>query len=128
QILDLARLESQIAQEVDRVVQPARDAVPGRKRILPKRKVKHRLGVGHAELPIPVGHRELIQVGQQGERVLVERARGARGHAGSVRETGRGARAWRTEGSHAPVIPRRLRRRGISDITGLSYTFSLARI
>jgi len=72
-------VEAQGGQIVDRVVQAAGEAVAAVEGVLAERKVKHRLAFRPAELPVAVGHGELVEVGQECERVAVDAAEGAHG-------------------------------------------------
>ena len=59
---------SESSEVVDGKSQAGRDRVTARKRVLAKEQMKDRLLFVAARLPVPVGHGELIQVGQQGQR------------------------------------------------------------
>ena len=65
-------LEAQVAEEVQHVGQPRRHRVPASEGIGAKEEMKGRLFLLSAELPVPVGHGELIEVGQQRQRVPVD--------------------------------------------------------
>ena len=64
QIGHVPGVEPEVGQEVERIAQAARDAEPALKRVLTKEEMKDGFLVRDLRLPIPVRHRELIQVGQ----------------------------------------------------------------
>src|SRR5437762_4844763 len=53
-------------------MQPARDRISPAEGIFPEDDMKHRLALAHADLPIAVSHRELIQIRQKRQRGFVE--------------------------------------------------------
>jgi hypothetical protein len=72
EVLHVRVVEPERPEVVDDGVQPAGDREAAAERVLAERQVKHGLARADAKLPVAVRHRELIQVGQQGEGLAVE--------------------------------------------------------
>ena len=84
EIGEVVRLEAQRLDQVDRVLQPASEREPSSERIAAEGHVERRLQLLHAGLPVRVGHGELVQIGEQGERRPVQLGRKAHGHTLSL--------------------------------------------
>src|SRR5262249_5652723 len=72
QVLQIVLRKPQVPDEVDHPAQATGDGKPAAKRMPAESHVEDRLALGHAQLPITVGHRELVQVREQSQRFVVE--------------------------------------------------------
>ncbi len=70
--VDVSLLEADGAEVVDGFVESGGDGVAASEGILAEEEVEHGFALAEPGLPVPVGHGELVQVGEQGERVAVE--------------------------------------------------------
>ncbi len=73
------RRETELPAVVDHAGQSAGNAEAARKRMLAERELKDGFVGQPARLPVAIGHGELIEVGQQGERLAVEGERSGHG-------------------------------------------------
>ena len=75
QIRQIVAAELEAVEVVERRGQSAGHAEAAFERLLAKDQVKHGLAIRAARLPIAVGHGQLVQVREQGERLAVLRKR-----------------------------------------------------
>ena len=73
QVRHVRDAKARILKVLDRRGQPCGDRVAAVKRAMPKGQMKDRFPVRRAGLPVAIGHRQLVQVGQQGQRGTVDR-------------------------------------------------------
>ncbi len=67
QVLQLVRFEAQPLQVAQRVLETGRHGVGAAEGRAPEEEVEDRPPVGDARFPIAVGHRQLVEVGEEGE-------------------------------------------------------------
>jgi hypothetical protein len=71
-VFTVAGVEREMLEVVERLVEPGRDRMTTAERMPAEMEMEHALALRDAGLPVPVRHRELIQVGQEREGRTIE--------------------------------------------------------